>query len=93
MSEVANSSNIKFLDALDRAWRTFYGAVGADLLLALALGLQQLMAEGDPFTLAFWAGVGILLVKSLITAVISFMLRYAKDPKVPTADPPVALNE
>lgn len=82
---VAASGSIKLLDALDRAWRTFYAAVGVDLLLALGLGLQQLMATSDPFTGVFWFGVVGLFVKSILAAVASFFLRYAKQPKVPTA--------
>lgn len=78
-------ASVKLLDALDRAWRTFYAAVGVDLVLALGLGLQQLMTEHDPFTSTFWWLLLVLLVKSILAAVASFFLRFAKQPKVPTA--------
>lgn len=79
------SGQLRLLDALDRAWRTFYGAVGVDLVLALGLGLQQLMETNDPFTPTFWWLVLVLIVKSVLTGVVSFLLRYARTPKVPTA--------
>lgn len=82
---VPASGSIKLLDALDRAWRTFYAAVGVDLLLALGLGLQQLMVTNDPFTPTFWWLLLALFVKSVLASVASFFLRYAKQPKVPTA--------
>jgi hypothetical protein len=79
------ASSIKLLDALDRAWRTFYAAVGVDLILAIGLGMQQLMIEQDPFTSAFWWMLLVLVVKSILAAIASFFLRYAKKPAVPTA--------
>ena len=81
---LAVSTQWKLLDALDRAWRTFYTLVGVDLLLALGNGLTQALNEKDPFTGAFWQFVVLLAVKSVLAAVASFLLRYAKQPKVPT---------
>ena len=78
----AVASNVKFLDALDRAWRTFYTLVGVDLLLALGNGINQALNEQDVFSGAFWTFIGVLVVKTLIAAVASFLLRYAKQPKV-----------
>lgn len=78
-------SQLKLLDALDRAWRTFYSAVGVDLLLAIGLGLQQLMVTNDPFTPTFWWLLLALIVKSILTAVASFLLRFKKQPAVETA--------
>lgn len=79
---VAVPKNVRFLDALDRAWRTFYALVGADLLIALATGIQQALDEGDPFTGAFWWMLVVLLVKTIISTFATFLLRYAKQPKV-----------
>lgn len=85
-ADLANqSTQLRLLDALDRAWRTFYGAVGVDLVLAIAVGLQQLMQTNDPFTAAFWWLLLVLIVKSILSAVVSFMLRFKKAPAVDTA--------
>lgn len=82
--EASTASQWKFLDALDRAWRTFYTLVGVDMLLALGNGLTQVLQEKDPMTGAFWQFVLLLLIKTVIAAVASFLLRYAKQPKVAT---------
>ena len=82
--EASTASQWKFLDALDRAWRTFYTLVGVDLLLALGNGLTQALNEKDVFTGEFWQFLLLLLVKSVLAAVASFLLRYANTPKVPT---------
>jgi len=44
-----------------------------------------LMIEQDPFTSAFWWMLLVLVVKSILAAIASFFLRYAKKPAVPTA--------
>lgn len=82
--EASTASQWKFLDALDRAWRTFYTLVGVDMLLALGNGLTQVLQEKDPMTGAFWQFVLLLLIKTVIAAVASFLLRYARQPKVAT---------
>lgn len=82
--EASTASQWKFLDALDRAWRTFYTLVGVDMLLALGNGLTQVLQEKDPMTGAFWQFVLLLLIKTIIAAVASFLLRYARQPKVAT---------
>lgn len=79
------SSQLRLLDALDRAWRTFYAAVGVDLLLAIGLGLQQLMVTNDPFTPTFWWLLLALVVKTILSSVASFLLRFKKAPAVETA--------
>lgn len=75
---------LKLLDALDRAWRTFYAAVGVDLLIALGTGLQQLMTDHEVFSNEFWVLLALLVSKSVLAAIAAFLLRYAKKPKVPT---------
>lgn len=76
------SSNIKFLDALDRAWRTLYSLVGVDVLLLLGNGLIQLLDNEDPMGPTFWWLLLVLVIKTLLGAIASFMLRYAKRPAV-----------
>lgn len=82
--EASTASQWKFLDALDRAWRTFYTLVGVDLLLALGNGLTSALNERDVFSGDFWQFVLLLAVKSVLAAIASFLLRYAKQPKVAT---------
>jgi hypothetical protein len=71
------------LDALNRAWRTLYTAFGADALILIGFGLTDLLSkEVDIATWAFWAGLGLLVVKSILTALGSYLLRLKKAPNV-----------
>lgn len=69
-------------DALIRAWRTFYTAVGLDILLLLGAGLSSLLDSGvDVTSGAFWASAGVLAIKSILTGVATYLLRLKVTPK------------
>lgn len=78
----ALASNVKFLDAVDRAWRTIYSLIGVDVLILLGNGLTQLLNDHDPMGPTFWWLLLVLVVKTLLGGVASFLLRYAKRPAV-----------
>ena len=87
MAEHAAPTSVK-LDALNRAWRTLYTALGADAALLIGTGLLTLLDEVEVTSQAFWIGFGVLVVKSLLTALGSYLLRLKKAPRVdpdPTA--------
>lgn len=69
-------------DALNRAARTLYTAFGADALLLIGAGLLELLNSVEITAQAFWVGLGILVVKSLLTAFGSYLLRLKKAPNV-----------
>lgn len=69
-------------DALVRAARTFYTAVGVDILALIGVGLTDLLSSGTPVTAAaFWSLAGVLVVKSILTGVASYLLRLKVTPK------------
>ena len=78
--------NVKF-DALNRAWRTFYVAIGFDAALLIGAGLTELLASGDITTTTFWITFGILVGKSVLISFASFLLRLKKAPAEPPAQP------
>jgi uncharacterized membrane protein SirB2 len=78
--------NVKF-DALNRAWRTLYTAFGADALLLIGVGLLELLNTVEVTAQAFWIGLGVLVVKSVLTALGSYLLRLKKAPAEPPAQP------
>lgn len=41
----------------------------------------------DPTTPAFWFGLGVLIVKSILTALASYLVRLKVDPAVSRPDP------
>jgi len=85
MGKYEAPASIKF-DALNRAWRTLYTAFGADAAILIGAGLLELLDKTDISTEAFWIGAGILVVKSVLTALGSYLLRLKHAPKeVPPA--------
>lgn len=70
------------IDALNRAARTLYTAFGADALILIGFGLMELLNSVEITAQAFWVGLGILIIKSLLTALGSYLLRLKKAPNV-----------
>ena len=79
----AVQGNAKFLDALDRAWRTLWQGFILDGLSAAGGGLILLLADGDLTSPLFWGSVGLLFAKSLAMSFASFLARLKVDPKTP----------
>jgi hypothetical protein len=69
-------------DAINRAARTLYTAFGADALLLIGAGLLELLNSVEITAQAFWVGLGLLVVKSVLTAFGSYLLRLKKAPNV-----------
>lgn len=79
----AVAGNAKFLDALDRAWRTLKQGILLDASVMIGGGILVLLETGDVTSPVFWSAVGILVVKSLTMSVASFLHRLKSDPKTP----------
>lgn len=79
--EAEVTSNAKFLDALDRAWRTIKQGILLDAGVMIGGGLLVLMETGDLTSPLFWSAVGILVAKSLLMSAASFLHRLKSDPK------------
>lgn len=71
----------KYLDALIRAWRTLYTGFILDALVLIGGGIGTLVLEKDVTTEAFWITLGILVAKSFMTALGSYLLRLKVTPK------------
>ena len=71
-------------DALNRAWRTLYTGFILDALVLIGTGLTAVLSEHDITTEAFWVTFGILVGKSFLTSLGSFLLRLKVTPKPAT---------
>lgn len=79
---VTTTNGNKYLDALIRAWRTLYTGWILDALVLIGAGLADVMQKNvDVTTEAFWITFWILVVKSFLTALGSFLLRLKFTPK------------
>ena len=79
-------SNAKFLDALDRAWRTMWQGFILDALVAVGGGALVLLETGDLTSPVFWSAVALLVGKSFAMSIASFLARLKVDPKSVLAD-------
>jgi hypothetical protein len=68
-------------DALNRAWRTLYTGFILDALVLIGVGLNDLLTSADITTQQFWITFGILVGKSLLTSLGSYLLRLKVAPK------------
>lgn len=68
-------------DALQRALRTLWQGFGTDALIAIGAGLTLLVSTGDVTSPLFWGAVGVLVVKSVLVALASYLQRLHKVPK------------
>lgn len=69
-------------DALQRAFRTLWQGFGVDALMAVGAGLVVLLSGGlDVLSGAFWVALGVLILKSFLTALASYLQRLKSAPK------------
>ena len=76
-------------DAVQRALRTLWQGFGTDALIAIGAGLVLLLDGGDVLSPVFWGAVGVLIIKSVLVALASYLQRLRKEPAplAVTADP------
>ena len=55
--------------------RTLWQGFIVDALIATGLGLTALVSDGDISSPAFWGAVGVLVGKSFLTSVASWLTR------------------
>ena len=67
-------------DAIQRALRTLWQGFGTDALIAIGAGLVLLLDGGDVLSPVFWGGVGVLIIKSVLVALASYLQRLRKEP-------------
>lgn len=60
--------------------RTLWQGFIVDALAAIGLGLATLLATGDLGSPAFWTAVGLLVGKSFLTSVASWLTRLKATP-------------
>lgn len=77
----AIASNAKFLDALDRAWRTAWQGFLVDGLSVAGAGLVIMLNDGDLTSPVFWSTAGIMVAKSVAMSFASFLARLKVEPK------------
>lgn len=60
--------------------RTLWQGFIVDALIAIGLGLSFLLTDGDITSPAFWGAVGVLVGKSFLTSIASWLTRFKAAP-------------
>jgi hypothetical protein len=68
-------------DALERALRTLWQGFLVDGLSAAGAGLLILLMDGDLTSPLFWSAAGLMVSKSILVALASFLVRLRSTPK------------
>lgn len=68
-------------DALVRAWRTLYTGFILDALVLIGGGIGNLLLQYEVTTEAFWIALLILVTKSFLTGIGTYLLRLKVTPK------------
>lgn len=83
----AHALTVTKADALQRALRTLWQGFGIDALIAIGAGLLLLLDGGDVLSPVFWGGVLVLIIKSLLVSLASYLQRLRKAPAPLPEDP------
>lgn len=68
-------------DALNRAARTAWNAVGWDVAIAVAFVLSAAIGDME-WTTAWWAAIGTAVFKTVVTTITAYIARRRAAPKV-----------
>ena len=80
-AETAAGKELVVADAKSRSWRTLVQGLIVDVIAAVVIVLGML-TELDPFVKESWILIGALLVKSVLSAIISYFMRLKVQPTI-----------
>jgi hypothetical protein len=80
-SEDITGKELVIADAKSRSWRTLVQGLIVDVLFAIAAAIAVLTGM-DPFVRETWIAFGFLLLKSVASAVISYLMRLKVTPTI-----------
>lgn len=78
---------------MQRALRTLWQGFGVDALVSIGAGLVLLLDGGDVLSPVFWGAVVVLIIKSVLVALASYLQRLRAAPKPITAPADPALTD
>lgn len=81
MGDHSPTTTLVRADALNRALRTLWTGFGVDAATAIGAGILLLVNEVDVNSEVFWSAAGVLVLKSIVTAFASYLVRLKVTPK------------
>jgi hypothetical protein len=80
-AEDVSGRELVVADAKSRSWRTLVQGLIFDVFAAIVAAVA-LLSGADPFVKETWAAFGVLLLKSVVSAVISYFMRLRVTPTI-----------
>jgi len=80
-AETEQGHELVVADARSRSWRTFVQGLAVDVLFAVVASVAMLTGL-DPFVKETWIAFGVLLLKSVLSAVVSYFMRLKAAPTI-----------
>lgn len=81
MGDHSSTDSLIQADALNRGLRTLWTGFGVDAATAIGAGALLLVNEVDVNSELFWTSMGVLALKSVVTAFASYLVRLKVAPK------------
>ncbi|WP_263729946.1 hypothetical protein [Cellulomonas sp. SG140] len=85
MTSTTTSSTVR-ADARERALRTLWTSLGVDLAVAVGVVLSTWIVDADLSSPAAWTGLGLLVARSAITSVASYLVRMKVTPAITASE-------
>lgn len=80
-AEDVSGRELVVADAKSRSWRTLVQGLIFDVIAAI-IAAVAVLSGADPFVKETWVAFGILLLKSVVSAVISYFMRLKVTPTI-----------
>lgn len=80
------SPDMDVADAGVRGLRTLAQGLVVDVLAAAAFALTAAVAGGIEWTRAYWIALALVVGKSIVTALVSYVARFVIPPATPTTE-------
>lgn len=80
-AETATGRELVVADAKSRSWRTLIQGLIFDVFAAIVAAVAML-SGADPFQKQTWIAFGVLLLKSVVSAVLSYFMRLRVTPTI-----------
>jgi hypothetical protein len=81
LGDHVSTDSLIHADALNRAARTLWVGFGIDAATAIGSGALLLLNEVDVNSELFWTSMGVLVLKSVVMSLASYLVRLKVAPK------------
>ena len=89
-AETSKGKELVVADARSRSWRTLVQGLAIDITVAV-IAVLAMLTDMDPFAKETWILLGALVIKSVVTAIVSYFMRLKVTPTIRTPGEKMAI--